>query len=418
MPDEEGVAIDAIPLALKPPSIVDWKIQKEGKKTCYKIIRADRSSKIYLVFNHMLNDFDREDVETMWKLVKAKYESTMLEGDSERVLWGDLKSCLNHILKMKSGRCNKDTKCDNEFPEDLLGIPSERQVEFRIDLIPEDIPKTAFRTRYGHYEFVAMTFGLTNAPAIFIDLINRVCRPMLDESIIVFIEDILVYSKSKKEHEAHLREVLETLRKERLYSKFSKCEFWLQEIQFLGHVINSEGIKIDPAKIEAVMNWKLCETTILVLPNGTEDMVVYYDASYVGLEYVLMQRDKRHYLYGVKFIIYTNHRSLQYFLEKKDPNMRQRRWLDLLKDYDCEIYPSKENVVTDALSRKEREKVMRIYSLRMIITSDLFDKIKAAQVEALKEENWKSERITSYIPHFEDECRGVKTRHERIYIPF
>ncbi|GJX24897.1 putative reverse transcriptase domain-containing protein, partial [Tanacetum coccineum] len=120
----------------------------------------------------------------------------------------------------------------------------------------EDIPKTAFRTRYGHYEFVVMPFGLTNAPTIFMDLMNRVCRPMLDKSVIVFIDDILVYSKSKEEHEAHLREVLETLRKERLYAKFAKCEFWLQEIQFLGHVVNSEGIKVDPAKIEAVMNWQ------------------------------------------------------------------------------------------------------------------------------------------------------------------
>ncbi|GKE65126.1 putative reverse transcriptase domain-containing protein, partial [Tanacetum coccineum] len=120
----------------------------------------------------------------------------------------------------------------------------------------EDIPKTAFRTRYGHYEFVVMPFGLTNALTIFMDLMNRVCRPMLDKFVIVFIDDILVYSKSKEEHEAHLREVLETLRKERLYAKFAKCEFWLQEIQFLGHVVNSEGIKVDPAKIEAVMNWQ------------------------------------------------------------------------------------------------------------------------------------------------------------------
>ncbi|GJW94812.1 putative nucleotidyltransferase, ribonuclease H [Tanacetum coccineum] len=343
------------------------------------------------------------------------------------------------------------------------------------------------------------------------DLMNRVCRPMLDKSVIVFIDDILVYSKSKKEHEAHLREVLETLRKERLYAKFSKCEFWLQEIQFLGHVINSEGIKVDPVKIEAVMNWqtpkdvgeirsflglagyyrrfiqdfskiassltkltkkntpfvwgeeqeeafvtlrrKLCETPILVLPDGTEDMVVYCDASYFGLGCVLMQRGKviayasrqlkkheenypthdlefaavvfalkiwRHYLYGVKFIIYTDHRSLQYFLEKKDPNMRQRRWLDLLKDYDCEIryHPGKANVVADALSRKEREKVTPIHSLRMIVTSDLFNRIKMAQEEALKEENLRNERIASYIPYFEDDNQGIKTHQGRIYIPF
>ncbi|GJY59097.1 putative reverse transcriptase domain-containing protein [Tanacetum coccineum] len=120
----------------------------------------------------------------------------------------------------------------------------------------EDIPKTDFRTRYEHYEFVVMPFGLTNAPEIFLDLINRVCRPMLDKAVIVFIDDILVYFISKEEHEVYLQEVLKTLRIEKLYAKFSKCEFWLQEVQFLGHVINSEGLKVDPAKIEAVMNWQ------------------------------------------------------------------------------------------------------------------------------------------------------------------
>ncbi|GKD01808.1 putative reverse transcriptase domain-containing protein [Tanacetum coccineum] len=211
------------------------------------------------------------------------------------------------------------------------------------------------------------------------------------------------------------------------------------------------GLKVDPAKIEAVMNWqapknvgeiqsflglagyyrrfiqdfskiKLCEAPILILPEGTEYMVVYSDASYSGLRCVLMRRGKviayasrqlkkheenysthdlefttvvfalkiwRHYLYGVKFIIYTDRRSLQYFLERKDPNMRQWRWLDLLKDYDCEIryHPAKANMVADAFSGKEREKITRIHSLRMIVTSDLFNRIKVAQVEALKEEN-------------------------------
>ncbi|KAJ9548849.1 hypothetical protein OSB04_021392 [Centaurea solstitialis] len=107
----------------------------------------------------------------------------------------------------------------------------------------EDVHKMAFRTRYGHFEFIVMPFGLTNAPAAFMDLMNRVCRPMLDRSVIVFIDDILIYSKSKEEHVEHLREVLEVLRKERLYAKFSKCDFWLQEVQFLGHLVNREGIK-------------------------------------------------------------------------------------------------------------------------------------------------------------------------------
>ena len=121
----------------------------------------------------------------------------------------------------------------------------------------EDIQKTAFQTRYGNYEFVVMPFGLTNAPAAFMDLMNRVYRPMLDRSVIVFIDDILVYSKTREQREQHLREVLETLRTEKLYAKFSKCEFWLREVQFLGHLVNQNGILVDPAKIEAVMRWEV-----------------------------------------------------------------------------------------------------------------------------------------------------------------
>ncbi|XP_023759636.2 uncharacterized protein LOC111908045 isoform X1 [Lactuca sativa] len=212
----------------------------------------------------------------------------------------------------------------------------------------EDIQKIAFRTRYGHYEFVVMPFGLTNAPATFMDLMNRVCRSMLDRSVIVFIDDILVYSKTQEEHEEHLREVLETPRRERLYAKFFKCEFWLREVQFLGHLVNQNGISVDPAKVEAVMRWevpkspseirsflglagyyrrfiqdfskivvpltrltrkavvfrwgpeqqaafetlrqRLCEAPILALPEGMEDFVVYCDASISGLGAVLMQR--------------------------------------------------------------------------------------------------------------------------------
>ncbi|GKC46700.1 putative reverse transcriptase domain-containing protein, partial [Tanacetum coccineum] len=118
----------------------------------------------------------------------------------------------------------------------------------------DDIPKTAFRTRYGHFEFTVMPFGLTNAPAVFIDLMNRVCKPYLDKFVIVFIDDILIYSKTKEEHEVHLKLVLELLRKEKLYANFSKCEFWLQEVHFLGHVVNQSDIHVDPSKIEAVKN--------------------------------------------------------------------------------------------------------------------------------------------------------------------
>nr|GFA68389.1 putative reverse transcriptase domain-containing protein [Tanacetum cinerariifolium] len=214
----------------------------------------------------------------------------------------------------------------------------------------EDIPKTALKTRYRHYEFQVMPFGLTNAPTIFTDLMNRVCKPYLDKFIIEFIDDILIYSRNKEEHENHLRIILELLRKEKLYAKFSKCDFWIRTVQFLGHLIDSQGLHIDPAKIEAVKNWaspttpteirqflrlvgyyrrfmkdfskiaksltkltqkdkkfvwgkyqemafqilkqKLCEAPILALPEGNNDFVVYCDASIQGLGVVLMQRQK------------------------------------------------------------------------------------------------------------------------------
>nr|GFA24982.1 putative reverse transcriptase domain-containing protein [Tanacetum cinerariifolium] len=197
------------------------------------------------------------------------------------------------------------------FPEDLPGLPPTQPVEFQIDLVPsaapvarapyrlapseikdlaeylkelsdkgfirprfsvyskidlrlgyhqlrvreEDIPKTAFKTRYGHYEYKVMPFGLTNAPAIFMDLMNWVCKPYLDKFVIVFIDDILIYSKDEKDHEEHLKAILKLLKKEELYAKFSKCELWIPKVQFLGHVINSQGIHVDPAKIESVKDW-------------------------------------------------------------------------------------------------------------------------------------------------------------------
>ncbi|GJX46005.1 putative reverse transcriptase domain-containing protein [Tanacetum coccineum] len=294
-----------------------------------------------------------------------------------------------------------------------------------------------------------MPFDLTNATAVFIDLINRVCKPYLDKFLIVFIDDILIYSCNKEEHTYHLGIILELLKKKKLYAKFSKCDFWISIVQFLGHVIDSQGIHVDPAKIEAVKNWaspttptevrqflglvgyyrrfikdfskiakslteltqknkkyiwgedqesafqllkqKLCEAPILALPEGNDDFVVYCDASHQGLGAVLMQREKviayasrqlkpneenytthdlelgavvfalkiwRHYLYGTKCTVFTDHKSLQHILDQKELNMRQRRWLELLADYDCEIryHPGKANVVADALSRKERIK--------------------------------------------------------------
>ncbi|KAL0537838.1 hypothetical protein IC582_026827 [Cucumis melo] len=309
----------------------------------------------------------------------------------------------------------------------------------------EDVPKTAFRSRYGHYEFIVMSFGLTNAPAVFMDLMNRVFREFLDTFVIVFIDDILIYSKTEAEHEEHLRMVLQTLRDNKLYAKFSKCEFWLKQVSFLGHVVSKAGVSVDPAKIEAVTGWtrpstvsevrsflglagyyrrfvenfsriatpltqltrkgvpfvwsKACEDSfqtlkrklvtapVLTVPDGSGSFVIYSDASKKGLGCVLMQQGKvvayasrqlksheqnypthdlelaavvfalkiwRHYLYGEKIQIFIDHKSLKYFFTQKELNMRQRRWLELVKDYDCEIlyHPGKANVVADALSRK------------------------------------------------------------------
>ncbi|GJU96916.1 putative nucleotidyltransferase, ribonuclease H [Tanacetum coccineum] len=338
-------------------------------------------------------------------------------------------------------------------------------------------------TRYGHFEFQVMPFGLTNALAVFMDLMNRVCKPYLDKFVIVFIDDILVYSKDEEEHGKHLKIILELLKKERLYAKFSKCDFWLDSVQFLGHVIDRSGVHVDPAKIEAIKSWaapttptevrqflrlvgyyrrfiegfsliskpltkltqknkkyewgkeeeeafqtlkqKLCSAPILALPEGTEDFMVYCDASLKGYGAVLMQREKviayasrqlkvheenytthdlelgavvfalrlwRHYLYGTKCVVFTDHKSLRYILNQKELNLRQRRWIELLSDYDCEIryHPGKANVVADALSRKGREKPLHVRALMMTIHNDLPMQIREAQEEAMKGKNVKA----------------------------
>ncbi|GJW82660.1 putative reverse transcriptase domain-containing protein [Tanacetum coccineum] len=350
----------------------------------------------------------------------------------------------------------------------------------------DDIPKTAFRTRYGNFEFTVMPFGLTNTPAVFMDLMNRVCRLYLDKFVIVFIDDILIYSKTWEEHEVHLGLVLEILKEEKLYAKFSKCELWLREM----HVINGDGIHVDPSKIEVVKNWeaprtssevcsflglagyyrrfiknfskiaksltvltrksrtfdwgeeqdnafqtlkdKLCNAPVLALLDGPEDFVVYCDASELGLGFVLMQRGKviayasrqlkiheknytthdlelgavvfalkiwRHYFYRTKSVIYTNHKSLQYIFSQKELNMRQRYWIELFSDYDCEIHyhPGKANVVADVLSRKERVKPKRVRAMNMTLQPSIKDKILTAQKEASDESAGLRRRIDEMI---------------------
>nr|GEZ23775.1 putative reverse transcriptase domain-containing protein [Tanacetum cinerariifolium] len=130
-----------------------------------------------------------------------------------------------------------------------------RSVYHQLRVRDKDIPKTAFRMRYEHYKFQVMPFGLTNAPAVFMELMNHVCKPYLDKFLIVFIDDILIYSRNKEEHVNHRRIILELLQKDKLYAKFSKCEIWIRMVQFLRHLIDSQGLHVDPAKIEAIKNW-------------------------------------------------------------------------------------------------------------------------------------------------------------------
>nr|GFA46094.1 putative reverse transcriptase domain-containing protein [Tanacetum cinerariifolium] len=161
----------------------------------------------------------------------------------------------NEVLIIRCDNCDgRSDNCDVGSKLNIISCTKTQKVG------EEDIPKTAFRTRYGHYEFQVIPFGLTNAPAIFMDLMNRVCKPYLDRFVIVFIDDILIYSKNIKEHEGHLKLILKLLKEEELYGKFSKCEFWLSKVQFLGHVIDSGGIHVDPAKIEAIKDWESPKT--------------------------------------------------------------------------------------------------------------------------------------------------------------
>lgn len=370
------------------------------------------------------------------------------------------------LVKKKDGRSrlcvdyrqlNKVT-IKNRYPlpriDDLMDQLKGAAVFSKIDLRSgyhqirvkeEDIQKTAFRTRYGHFEYLVMPFGVTNAPAVFMDYMNRIFHPFLDRFVVVFIDDILIYSKNKEEHKDHLRQVLQVLREKVLVANAAKCDFWLEEVKFLGHVISKEGIAVDPSKVEAVIAWerpktvtevrsfvglagyyrrfiegfakiagpltkltrknqpfawtedceqsfhemkrRLTTAPVLTLPQDNVPYEVYCDASYLGLGCVLMQNRQavayasrqlkihernypthdlelaavvfalkiwRHYLYGSTFTVFSDHKSLKYLFDQKDLNMRQRRWMEYIKDYDfaLQYHPGKANVVADALSRQ------------------------------------------------------------------
>ncbi|GJW10249.1 putative reverse transcriptase domain-containing protein [Tanacetum coccineum] len=280
----------------------------------------------------------------------------------------------------------------------------------------EDILKMMFRTCYGHYEFQVMPFGLTNTPSVFMDLMNRVCKPYLDKFVTVLTDDILIYSKNKKEHEEQLKLILKLLKKEELYAKFSKCEFWLSKVQFLGLAsyyrqfiegfskigkpvtkLTQKSVKFDWGEKEEaafqLLKQKLCSALILALPKGSENFVVHCDASHKGLGAILMQREKvidySSLLLKIHEKNYTTH-DLElgdHILDQKELNMRQHRWLELLSDYDCEIryHPGKANVVADVLTKARKEENYR--------TKDLCGMIKKLEPRAdgtlcLKNQSW------------------------------
>lgn len=401
---------------------------------------------------------------------------------------------------------------------------------YQLRIRPEDVPKTAFVTRYGQYEFTVMPFGLTNAPAYFMNLMNKIFMEELDKFVVVFIDDILVYSRSAEEHGQHLKMVLEKLRDHQLYAKFSKCEFWLQKVSFLGHILTAEGIAVDPEKVTAVANWKkpttvteirsflglagyyrrfiegfskiarpmtgllqkdkkfewtaaceesFCElkrrlTTapVLVLPDIQKDFTIYCDASRQGLGCVLMQEGRvvayasrqlktheqnypthdlelaavvhalkiwRHYLIGNKCEIYTDHKSLKYIFTQPNLNLRQRRWLELIKDYNLEIHyhPGKANVVADALSRKaychhlvtqkpELSEEMRKLNLTIVphslnynlsIRPVLDDQIKEAQKDDEELMKIKAQTGENKAPDFRVDQYGTLWFKKRLCVP-
>ncbi|GJX49509.1 putative reverse transcriptase domain-containing protein [Tanacetum coccineum] len=436
--------------------------------------------------------------------ISASYEVKLVDGrvvSTNTVLKGCTLNLVNHLFEIdlmpiELGTFDVIIGMDWLVKHDAIIVCSEKVVRIpygnktltvesdkgyhQLRIKEEDIPITAFRTRYGHFEFQVMPFGLTNAPAVFMDLMNRVCNPYLDKFVIVFIDDSLVYSKDEEEHGKHLKIILELLKKERLYSKFSKCDFWLDSVQFLGHVIDHNGVHIDLAKIKAIENWatpttptkvrqfiglagysqrfiegvsliynpltkltkkdkkyewgkeeeeafqtliqKLCSAPILALPKGMKDFVVYYDASLKGYGAVLMQREKV-ITYASRQLKVHEENYTTHDLELRDVkelNLRQRRWIELLSDYDCEIWyhPGKANVVAEALSRKERNRPLRVRALTMTIHNNLPKQILESQKEALKKKNVKAKNLGRLIKQiFELRPDGTRCFRNRAWLP-
>ncbi|GJU18796.1 putative reverse transcriptase domain-containing protein [Tanacetum coccineum] len=327
--------IDLMPIELGAFDVIigmDWLVERDAVIVCEKkVVHIPIKNKMLVVKGN--SDVSRLKMKELSDQLKELSEKGFIRASS--LPWGA------PVLFVK--------KKDITFRSCVYSKIDLRPGYHQLGIREKDISITAFRTRYGHYEFQVMPFGLTNAPAVFMDLMNRVFKPYLNKFVIMFIDDILIYSKSKEEHEEHLKVILGLLTKEQLYAKFLKCDFWLDSVQFLGHVIDSNDVHVDPYKIKAIKNWaapltstkvrqflglpgyyrrfiegfsliskpltkltqknkkynwgeeeeafkmlkqKLCSAPILALPEGTKDFVLYYDASIKGYGAVLMQREK------------------------------------------------------------------------------------------------------------------------------
>ncbi|KAL4013253.1 hypothetical protein IC575_025415 [Cucumis melo] len=408
-------------VAFNPPSMASFKFKGEGSRSLPQVISAIRASKLLS--------------QGTWGILASVVDTREVD------------------VSLSSEPVVRDYP--DVFPEELPGLPPHREVEFAIELESSMTPISRAPYRMAPVElkelkvelqelldegFIRPSVSPWGAPVLFVKKNDGSMRLCID-----YRELNKIYSKTEAEHEEHLRMVLQTLRNNKLYAKFSKCEFWLKQVSFLGHVVSKAGVSVDPAKIEAVTSrtrpstvsevrsflglagyyrrfvehfsriatpltqltrkgapfvWsKACEDSfqnlkqklvtapVLTVPDGSGSFVIYSDASKKGLGCVLMQKGKvvayasrhlksheqnypthdlelaavvfalkiwRHYLYGEKIQIFTDHKSLKYFFTQKELNMRQQRWLELVKDYDCEIlyHPGKANVVADALSRK------------------------------------------------------------------
>ncbi|GKD78250.1 putative reverse transcriptase domain-containing protein [Tanacetum coccineum] len=433
--------IDLIPFGHRSFDVIigmDWLSNHKAEIICHeKVVRIPLldgkvlrvlgeklEEKARLLMSDTASDKSLEEIIVVRDFLELIPGATPVAKSLYRLAPSELEELSGQLKELQDKELNELT-IKNRYPlpsiDDLFDQLQGSQYFSKIDLKSgyrqlrvheDDIRKTAFRTRYRHFEFTVMPFGLTNAPV------------------------------TREEHEIHIGLVLELLRKEKLYAKFSKCEFWLREVQFLGHVINGNVIHVDPSKIKAVKNWKaprtpfevrsflglagyycrfiedfskiakpltvltqksktfdwgeeqenafqtlkdkLCNAPVLALTDGPKDFVVYCDASGLGLGCVLMQRDlETLFVWDKECDIYTDHKSLQHIFSQKELNMRQPRWIELFSDYDCEIryHPGKTNVVADALSMKVRVKPKRVRAMNMTLQSSIKDRILAAQRE-------------------------------------